>query len=93
VYLVQTGSKHAELERFEPDPADPDAAAEQVEALRSEGHAAQTRARVFGAIAAGLGVTAAVGLWLTAPASEAAGDELVLQASSDGARAIWHGRF
>jgi hypothetical protein len=93
IFVVQAGSKDAELERLEPDPADPGAAAEHAEELQSEGRAAQTRARVFGAVAAGLGVTAVVGLWLTSPASEAPSSELVLQASSDGASATWHRRF
>jgi len=90
VFLVQAGSKDAELERLQPDAADPAASAERVQHLQAEGRAAQTRAQVFGAITAGLGVTAAVGLWVTRPRPDS---ELLLQASPSGAMASWRERF
>lgn len=93
IFAVQAASKDAELERFTPDPTQPDAAPAQIAQLQSEGRAAQTRARVFGAIAAGLGVAAGVGFWVSSRDRELPASELTLQTSSNGARAYWQHRF
>jgi len=92
VFLVQANSKDAALEQLQPDPADPAATQERIQQLQSEGRAAQTRAQVFGLVSLGLGVTAAVGLWVTR--SQTPPDsELLFQASPEGAIASWREHF
>ena len=85
-FLAQAGSKDSQLAHLQAGDE------EKVAQLQSEGRAAQTRARIFGVLAAGLGAGAAIGFWWTSR-DEAAESGLVLQASGAGASASWLRRF
>jgi hypothetical protein len=84
-FVAQAGSKDSQLAHLQ---AGEEA---QVAQLQSEGRAAQTRARIFGVLAAGLGVGAAIGFWWSS--RDAADSELVVQAGGTGASASWVRRF
>jgi hypothetical protein len=93
IFLLQAGSKDAELERFRPDPAAPEQAGAQIRRLQSGGRAAQTRARVFGVLTAGLGIGTLAGFWFTAPAEEAPASDWRVQAAPTELSASWRARF
>lgn len=84
-FLAQAGSKDSQLAHLQ--------AGEEgkVAQLQSEGRAAQTRARIFGVLAAGLGAGAAIGFWWSS--RDAAESGLVVQAGGAGASASWVRRF
>jgi hypothetical protein len=85
-FLAQAGSIDSQLAHLH---AGEEA---KVAQLQSEGRAAQTRARIFGVLAAGLGAGAAIGFWWSSR-DEAAESGLVVQASGAGASASWVRRF
>lgn len=92
IFLAQAATKDHELAGLRLDPADPEATSRRSAELKAAGRAAQTRAHIFGAVAAGLGVAGGVVLWLSSRSSESEA-ALVLQASSVGAGASWQRRF
>lgn len=93
IFIAQAASRDQELEGLRPDPANPEASSRRSAQLKAAGRAAQTRAHIFGAVAAGLGVAGGVVLWLSSRSSESGPSAVLLQASSDGAGASWQRRF
>lgn len=90
VFLAQAGSKDSELAHLQPgDEQRP----EKVAQLQADGHAAQTRARIFGALAAGLGAGAAIGFWWSSQSAATQESGLVVQSDGAGASASWVGSF
>jgi hypothetical protein len=93
IFIVQAATKDHQLEGLQPDPTNPEASSLRGAQLKAAGRAAQTRAHIFGAVAAGLGVAGGVVLWVSSRSSESGASELTLQASSVGAAASWQCRF
>jgi len=87
VCVAQAGSAHEDFERLATSGGDP----EQLAAAQQAGQSAQTRARIFGGVAAGLGLGAGLVFWLTRGPSAgaeagASGLSLVVEPERLGAR-------
>ena len=85
-FLAQAGMRDSQLAHLQASDEG------KVAQLQSDGRAAQARARIFGVLAAGLGVGAAIGFWWSSRA-DAVESGLLVQASEAGASASWVRRF
>ena len=90
IFFARAASRDRALEQLPPDGQ---SLPETITELQAEGHTAQTRARIFGVLAAGLGAGAAIGFWWSARADESSGSGLAFLASNSGASARWQRRF